>query len=87
MEDGRRDAGAHPQGVFQVQRGLGMGTDDQHLVLLQHLQGVDQPLDARVEGPPAVLSVRLVLLALESDFRIQLDSLVHRQFEVFDGAG
>ncbi len=82
-----RDAGAHAQRVLQIQRGLGVGADDQHLVPLQHLQGVDQPLDTRVELPPAILLVGRFLLTLEGDFRIQLGVLAQRQLHVFGGAG
>ena len=64
-----RDAGAHAQRVLQIQRGLGVGADDQHLVLLQHLQGVDQPLDAWFDAPPALLVVDFVL-CLIADFRV-----------------
>ncbi len=87
VEHSRRNAGAHAQRVFQIQGGLGMGADDQHLVLLQHLQRVDQPFHARIELPPAVARVAVVLLALEGDLRIQLGMLAQRQFEVFGRAG
>lgn len=71
MEHRGRDAGAHAQGVFQVHRGFGMGADHQHLGALEHLQGVDQPVDARVETPPALVIGHLAL-GLEGDFRVQL---------------
>jgi hypothetical protein len=36
VEHRGRDAGTHAQRFFQVQRGFGVGADDQHLVLLEH---------------------------------------------------
>lgn len=50
------DARTQAQGVFQVEGRLGVGTDDQDLELLEHLQGIDQPLDARVEAHQRLLS-------------------------------
>ena len=85
MEHRSRDAGAHAQGVFQIQRGFGVGADHQHLEFLQHLQGVDQPLDARVDAPPALLVVDF-FLRLVADFRVQLGMLTERQFQIFIGA-
>jgi len=77
-----RDAGAHTQGVFQVHGGFGVGADHQDLGALEHFQLVDQPLDPRVETPPAVLFLD-VRLRLEADFRVQLGVFAQGQFEVF----
>ena len=53
VEDRCRNAGTHAQGVFQIHRGFGVGTDHQHLGALEHFQGVGQPFNPRVEAPPA----------------------------------
>ncbi|MNR18021.1 hypothetical protein D3C85_1347220 [compost metagenome] len=82
MEHRGRDAGTHAQGVFQVHGGFGVGADHQHFGALEHLQLVDQPLDARVELPPAFFFAG-VRLGLEADFRVQLGVIAQRQFEVF----
>ncbi len=82
MEGAGRDTRAHAQGVFEVHRSFGMGTDDQHFDALEHLQGVDQPLYSRVKAPPAIFFSG-VALRLESDFRVQLGLFTNRQFEVF----
>ena len=76
------DARTQAQGVFQVEGRLGVGTDDQDLELLEHLQGIDQPLDARVEAPPAVVVVAVFPLLLEIHFRIQVRVFAGRQFLV-----
>ncbi|MDT4791933.1 hypothetical protein FQZ97_243870 [compost metagenome] len=83
VEHRGRDAGAQAQGVFQVEGGFRVGADHQHLVLLEHLQGVDQPLDARVEAPPAGVLVAFLDLLLEAHFRIQVGVLADRQLHVF----
>ncbi|MNZ35213.1 hypothetical protein D3C78_526040 [compost metagenome] len=88
MEHRGRDAGAHAQGFLQVQGGLGVGADHQYLDLLEHLQGVDQPLDARVEAPPALAVVALVLLLrLVADFRVEVGMLADRQLQVLRRVG
>ena len=71
--DGGDVARVEPGGV-QGQRGFGVGTDHQDLDLLQHLQGVDQPLDARVEAPPALFVAGLGL-GLVADFRVEVGVL------------
>ena len=50
--------------------------------LLEHLQGIDQPLDARVEAPPAIVVVAVFPLLLEIHFRIQVRVFTGRQFLV-----
>ncbi len=82
VEDRGRNTGAHTQGVFQVHGGFSVGADHQHFGALEHLQLIDQPLDARVEFPPAFFFVG-VRLGLEADFRVQLGVIAQRQFEVF----
>ncbi|MNF60298.1 hypothetical protein D3C84_419120 [compost metagenome] len=82
VEHRGRDAGTHAQGVFQVHGGFGVGADHQHFGALEHLQGVDQPFDARVEFPPALFFAG-VRLGLEADLRVQLGVFAQRQFEVF----
>ncbi|MNZ40271.1 hypothetical protein D3C78_577840 [compost metagenome] len=87
VEHGGGDAGAHAQGVFQVQGGFRVGADHQHLELLEHLQGVDQPLDARVEAPPALGLVAAVALVLEADFRVEVRILADGQLHVLHRVG
>ena len=81
MEHGRRYAAAHAQGVVQIQGGLGMGADHQQLAVPEHLEGVDEPVDAGVLLPPGgFLGLELIL---QSDFRIErsaaLDILILRR--------
>ncbi|MNN11627.1 hypothetical protein D3C81_1245920 [compost metagenome] len=63
-----------------------MGADHQHLGALEHLQGVDQPVDARVETPPALVVGHLAL-GLEGNFRVQLGVLAGWQVAVLLGCG
>ncbi len=81
MEHRRRNAGAHAQGVFKVHGGFGVSADHQYLGALEHLQRVDQPVDAWVETPPALV-VSHIALGLEGNFRVQLGVLASRQVAV-----
>nr|GFA26240.1 hypothetical protein [Tanacetum cinerariifolium] len=74
------------EGVLEIHRGFGVSADDQHFHALEHLQGVDQPVDARVEAPPAFFFAALAM-GLEADFRVQISVLANRQFQVFGRAG
>ncbi|MNN03020.1 hypothetical protein D3C81_1156950 [compost metagenome] len=62
-----------------------MGADHQDLDPLEHLQGIDQPVDPRVETPPAFF-LCAVALGLECHFGIQLGMLAQRQLHVLIGA-
>jgi hypothetical protein len=86
LQAGHLEVWSHTQGVFQVHGGFGVGADDQHFELFQHLQRVDQPLDARVELPPALLVIH-IRLRLVADFGIQVSMLAQRQLHVLVGAG
>ncbi|MNM84758.1 hypothetical protein D3C81_968560 [compost metagenome] len=86
VEHRGRDAGAHAQGVFQVHGGFGVGADHQDLDPLEHLQGVDQPVDPWVETPPALFFAAFAL-GLEGHFRVQLGVLAQRQLHVLVGVG
>ncbi len=62
VEHGGGDAATDAQGVFQVERSLGVGADHQYLVALEQLEGIDQPLNARVGLPPGLfLTVKVGL--------------------------
>ena len=86
MEHRGRDAGTHAQGVFQVHGGLGVGADHQDLGALEHLQGVDQPVDPWIETPPALVVAGLAL-GLEGHFRVQLGALARGQLGIGVGVG
>ena len=69
VEYGGRNAAAHAQCIIQVQRSFSVGSDHQHFAVLEHFQGIDQPVDPRVILPPGgFLGLELIL---QADFRIQ----------------
>ncbi|MNN11630.1 hypothetical protein D3C81_1245950 [compost metagenome] len=63
-----------------------MGADHQHFGALEHLQGVDQPVDTWVETPPALV-IGHFTLGLEGNFRVQLGVLAGWQVAVLLGRG
>ena len=87
VEHRGRGAGAHAQGLFQVEGGFGVGADHQHLGLAEHLQGIDQPLDARIEFPPAWAVLAILAPGLVAGFRVQVGVFTERQFQVLHRVG